>query len=96
MKEPKLEVNKRVIVFDNRRKGRNLEAVYAEGNIIKVYNLVFNRSNHEYQYRIRLDSGKLINRYYKDIFNNKEDCFKEIERINHNREILRKVRKDLI
>ena len=95
-KEPKLDINTRVITFDNRRIGRDLEAVYTEGTIIKVYTLVFHPINHLYQYRIKLDSGKLINRYYKDIFSNKEDCLKEIERINHNREIVRKARKELI
>ena len=94
--EIKLDIGTRVITFDNKRIGRDLEAFYSEGIIIKVYTLVFHPINHLYQYRIKLDSGKLINRYYKDIFNSKEDCLKEIEKINHNREIIRKARKDLI
>lgn len=96
MKEPKLNIGIRVITFDNKRNGRELIATYAEGVIIKVYTLVYHTIHHQYQYRIKLDSGKLINRYYKDIFNSKEECEEEIERINHNREIIRKARKDLI
>lgn len=53
MKEPKLEINTRVITFDNRRIGRNLEAIYSEGTIIKVYTLVFHPINHLYQYRYK-------------------------------------------
>ena len=96
-KEPKLKLDSRIITFDNRRnKNRDLIAIYAEGVITKVYTLVFHTLHHKYQYRIKLDDGKIIYRYYKDIFNSKEDCLKEIERINHNREIVRKARKDLI
>lgn len=47
MKEPKLDINNRVITFDNKRIGRDLEAVYTEGIIIKVYTLVFHTSQHK-------------------------------------------------
>lgn len=36
MKEPKLDINNRVITFDNKRIGRDLEAVYTEGTKIKL------------------------------------------------------------
>ena len=97
LQESKLELGTKVITYDNRkRKGTHYnDAVYTEGIITKVYQLVFHTKNHLYQYRIKLPHGKVIYRYRYDIFDTKEDCIKVIDSINKRREVMREARKQL-
>ena len=97
IQESKLELNSKVITYDNRKiKGTHYnEAVYAEGIITKIYTLVFNTKNHLYQYRIKLPSGKNIFRYKYDIFDTEEQCLKTIDIINTRREVMREAKEKL-